>query len=138
MTPTFNSTVESFFDAYMQANQPSIPFYFTNSDVPEDLGIFVVFHILASEDVLPINLGIDAKSRNPGLIQIDVYAPKGVGGGPSNTLAYNIGRAFKRLVLPVATEGYVTFKDPSVQDRGEIRGRHKEQVRVPYRYDFSD
>jgi len=138
MTPTFLSTVEELFTVYMTTNQAGTPFYFTNSDVPEDLEMYAVLHVLASEDVLPINLGVNAKSRNVGLVQIDVYAPKGEGGGPSNTLAYEIGKAFKRLVTPAATEGTITFKDPSVQGRGEVRGRHKEQLRVPYRYDFSD
>lgn len=138
MTPTFLSTIESYFSSYMQTQHPGVPFYFANSDVPEDLQIYVVFHVLVSEDVLPINLGISAKSRNVGLVQVDVYAPKGNGAGTANSLAYSIGQAFKRVSLPAATEGLITFKDPSVQSRGIVRGRYKEQLRVPYRYDFTD
>lgn len=138
MTPTFLSEVEALFSNYMTANQAAIPFYFENSKVPTDLDIYAVLHILPSEDVLPINVGINAKSRNVGLIQVDVYGPKDTGAGATQTLAYQIGKAFKRVNLLVATEGHAVFKDPSVQSRGEVRGRHKEQMRVPYRYDFKD
>ncbi|MEE9310996.1 MAG: phage tail terminator-like protein, partial [Planctomycetota bacterium] len=136
MTPTFLSEVEALFSNYMVANQAAIPFYFENSKVPIDLDIYAVLHILPSEDVLPINVGINAKSRNVGLIQVDVYGPKDTGAVATQTLAYQIGKAFKRVNLLVATEGHAVFKDPSVQSRGEVRGRHKEQMRVPYRYDF--
>jgi len=133
------SAVETFFDAYMTTEQAGVPFYFENSKVPTDLEIYAVLHILPSEDVLPINLGITAKSRNVGLIQVDVYGPKDVGAGPTQTLAYQIGRAFKRRQLTITAEnGHCVFKDHSVQSRGEVRGRHKEQMRVPYRYDFQD
>lgn len=138
MTPAFLSTVEELFTVYMTANHPTVPFYFTNSAVPEELGTYAVLHVLASEDVLPINVGINAKSRNVGVIQVDVYTPKETGGGVGNTLAYQIGRLFKRQNVNVGTEGHIVFKDSAVQDRGEVRGRHKEQMRCPYRYDFQD
>lgn len=139
MTPMFMSEVEGLFSAYMSTEHPGVPFYFENSKVPTDLEIYAVLHVLPSEDVLPINLGITSKSRNVGLVQVDVYGPKDVGAGATNTLAYQIGRMFKRRQLTVtADNGHCVFKDPSVQSRGLVRGRHKEQMRVPYRYDFSD
>ena len=139
MTPNFHTEVESFFAAYMAANHAGVPFYFDNSKVPKNQEIYVVFHALPSEDVLPINLGITSKSRNVGLIQVDVFGPKDVGAGSANTLAYNIGRAFKRRQLTiVADNGHLVFKDPSIQPRGPVQGKHKEQMRVPYRYDFQD
>lgn len=138
MTPTFNSKVEELFIAYMDSEQPTIPYYFTNSDVPEDVDMYVVLHILSSEDVVQSHLGRGAKSRNVGVVQADVYAPKGEGGGPSNTLAHQIGKFFKRRDANAGVEGLITFKDPAVQTRGLVRGRYKEQMRIPYRYDFSD
>lgn len=138
MTPTFLSGVETYFSTYMQANHAGINFYFENSAVPEDLDTYAVLHILPSEDVLPINLGISSKSRNVGLIQVDVYTPKDTGAGVGNSLAAAIGRSFKRKTMNMGTEGFAVFKDPSVQSRGNVRGRHKEQMRCPYRYDFED
>jgi len=138
MTPNFFSFVESRFQTFMNAEYPTMNIYFSNSPVPEDVAEYAVISILASEDVLPINLGIESKSRNPGLIQVDVYTPKDTGAGEGQAIAYFASRIFKRQVLAVGVEGTVTFKDPSVQDRGEVRGRHKEQMRCPYRYDFKD
>jgi len=139
MTPNFLSAVEEFFDLYMQAEHPGVSYFFDNSKATTEQGPYAVIHVLPSEDVLPINLGITAKSRNVGLVQVDVYGPSDQGAGPVNTLAYQIGRAFKRLQLTVSADnGHCVFKDPAVQARGEMRGLHKEQMRVPYRYDFQD
>ena len=139
MTPDFLSAVEEFFANYMAANHAGVPFFFENSKASNEQGLHAVIHILPSEDVLPINLGITSKSRNVGLVQVDVYGPKDTGAGPTNTLAYQIGKAFKRQQLTIVAEnGHCVFKDHSVQSRGEVRGKHKEQMRVPYRYDFQD
>lgn len=139
MTPDFLSAVEDFFANYMATNHAGIPFFFENSKASSEQGLHAVIHILPSEDVLPTNLGITSKSRNVGLVQVDVYGPKDIGAGPPQTLAYQIGRAFKRRQLTIVSEnGHCVFKDHSVQSRGEVRGRHKEQMRIPYRYDFQD
>lgn len=138
MTPQFASFVEERFSVAMQTQYPGMSFYFSNSKVPTDLDEYAVLHIMSSEDVMPINLGITAKSRNVGLIQVDVFSPKDIGAGRAQNIAYYTGSIFKRQVLQVGTEGLITFKDPSVVDRGEVRGRHKQQMRVPYRYDFQD
>lgn len=138
MTPTFCSKVETIFADAMAILYPDMSVYFSNSAVPKDLDEYAVIHIMASEDVIPINLGITAKSRNVGVIQVDVYTPQDTGAGLGSTIANAIGKVFKRQVVAAGTEGQITFKDSSVVDRGEVRGRHKQQMRVPYRYDFSD
>ena len=139
MTPNFLSAIEEFFVNYMTANHPGVPYFFDNSKATKEQAIHAVLHVLPSEDVIPINLGITSKSRNVGLIQVDVYGPKDEGSGPTNTLAYQIGRAFKRQQLTIVSEdGHCVLKDHSVQSRGEVRGKHKEQMRIPYRYDFKD
>lgn len=139
MTPNFHAEVETFFSNYMTVNHVGVPFYFDNSKVPKNQEIYVVFHALPSEDVLPITVGINAKSRNVGLIQVDVFGPKDVGAGSANKLAYDIGRAFKRRQITIVSDnGNLVFKDPAVVPRGPVQGKHKEQMRVPYRYDFQD
>jgi hypothetical protein len=138
MTPTFFSYVEARFQAFMSAEYPTMKLYYANPPLAEQVGEYAVIHILASEDVLPTNLGIESKSRNVGIVQVDVYTPKDTGAGEGQAIAYYASRIFKRQVLSVDREGVVTFKDPSVMDRGEVHGKHKEQMRCPYRYDFKD
>lgn len=137
MTPLFSSYVEGLWQAGMQTDYPAIPIYFDNSDAPENANEqYAVIHIMASEDTMPINLGINAKSRNVGVIQVDSFTPVDIGPGPAQEIARYAGLLFKRRVAPVATEGTVTFKDYSVTSRGQMAGKFKYMMRIPYRYDF--
>lgn len=138
MTPTFIRFTEKRFQDLFSAAYPSVPIFFSNVPVPDTVTSYVGMHVLASEDTMPINVGHEAKSRNVGLIQVDVYTPKDTGAGLAYTMAYAAGMIFKRQDLLVGSEGNVVFKDPSIQDRGEVRGKHKHMMRVPYRYDFKD
>lgn len=138
MTPEFIKFCEMRFASEFPLLFPSVPIIYSNMPVPKTMDTFVVMHVLASEDTIPINLGHAAKSRNVGLIQVDVFTPKDEGSGEAYRMAYKAGNIFKRRDLSVANEGLVVFKDPSIQDRGEVRGRHKHMMRVPYRYDFTD
>lgn len=138
MTPNFIRFVESRFQTEFSALYPAVPMFFSNVPVPETMDTFVCLHIMASEDTMPINIGHEAKSRNVGLIQVDVFTPKDQGAGEAYEIAYASGNIFKRRSLSVGAEGLVVFKDSSIQDRGEMRGRHKHMMRVPYRYDFAD
>jgi hypothetical protein len=138
MTPDFIKFCETRFSSEFPVVHAGVPMLFSNVPVSDSVDTFVVFHVMASEDTMPINLGHEAKSRNVGLIQVDVFTPKDTGAGEAYTMAYNAGMIFKRRDLAVGTEGLVVFKDPSVQDRGEVRGRHKHMMRIPYRYDFKD
>lgn len=138
MTPEFIRFVETRFQTEFPLVHPGIPMLFSNVPVAKTVDTFVCLHVLASEDTMPINLGRLAKSRNVGLIQVDVFTPKDQGAGEAYQMAYDAGMIFKRQDLNVGSEGLVVFKDPAIQDRGEVRGRHKHMMRVPYRYDFQD
>lgn len=138
MTPNFIRFVETRFQDNFSLLYPAVPISFSNVPVLKKIDTFVSLHVLASEDTMPINIGHEAKSRNVGIIQVDVYTPKDQGAGEAYEIAYASGNIFKRRSISVGTEGLVVFKDPSIQDRGEVRGRHKHMMRVPYRYDFSD
>ena len=139
MTPTFFSTVEGLFEAYMLSDFPAVPFFFSNADAPaDDQMTYVIFHVMTSEDVFPINIGLTSKSRNVGVVQADVYSPKNIGAGLARTIAYSIGNSLKRRDIASGVEGLIVFKDPAVVDRGEMRGKHKQEMRCPYRYDFED
>lgn len=135
MTPAMVSDAQVLFTAQLQALYPSMPIFFSNTDVNDQTGYYAVFHVLTG-DTSPINLGISAKSRNVGLIQIDVVGPLDKGRGEAFTRAFALGKIFRRKVRSITTEGQVTYKDPSVTDAGEVRGKHMEMVRIPYRYDF--
>lgn len=138
MTPEFIKFVETRFNTEFPLVHAGVPVFFSNVPVADTVDTFVAFHVMASEDTMPINLGIESKSRNVGLLQVDVFTPKDQGAGEAYTMAYNAGMIFKRQDLSVGSEGLVVFKDPSIQDRGEVRGRHKHMMRIPYRYDFKD
>jgi len=139
MTPLFASYVEGLWQAAMATDYPAIPVYFDNADAPDgDDTQYTVIHIMASEDTMPINIGINAKSRNVGVIQVDSFSPVDIGPGPAHDIAKYSGMLFKRRVAPVANEGQVTFKDYSAVSRGQIGGKFKYMMRVPYRYDFSE
>lgn len=137
MTPEFSSYVEALFEAFMQAEYPSVAYYFDNSDAPESTKEqYAVIHIMPSEDAIPINTGINAKSRNVGIIQVDAFSPVDIGPGTAHNLANACGLLYKRRVAAVANEGTVTFKDHSTVSRGQIGGKFKYMMRIPYRYDF--
>lgn len=137
MTPDFASHVETLWQAFMQANHPAVSIFFSNADAPEnDLTNYAVIHIMASEDTVPINTGINAKSRNVGVIQVDSFSPIDVGPGAAHAVADACGLLFKRRVDSVTSEGTVTFKDYSAVSRGQIGGKYKYMMRIPYRYDF--
>lgn len=138
MTPEFIQYVETKFQAEFSVLYPNVPIMYSNVPVPDTVDTFVCIHVMASEDTIPINVGIKAKSRNVGLIQVDVFTPKDQGAGEAYKMAYASGGIFKRVDANVASEGHAVFKDPTIQDRGEVRGRHKHMMRVPYRYDFTD
>jgi len=138
MTPDFCSAVEERFQLAMNAEYPGMKIFFANPPSSDEPGEYAVIHILASEDVLPINVGINAKSRNVGIIQVDAFSAKDIGPGQAQRIAHFAGKIYKRLNMNVTTEGHAVFKDPGVVDRGEVRGKHKQQMRCPYRYDFKD
>lgn len=139
MTPLFASYVETLWQAGMTADHPTIPIFFDNADAPEnDVTQYAVLHIMASEDTMPINLGISSKSRNVGVIQVDSFSPIDIGPGPAQLIAVYAGQLFKRRVATVANEGTVTFKDYSAVSRGQIGGKFKYMMRIPYRYDFEE
>lgn len=139
MTPLFCSYVEGLWRAGMLADNPTVPIYFDNTDAPSDENTqYAVIHIMASEDTVPINVGIDAKSRNVGIIQVDSFAPVDDGPGAAQAIAVYSGKIFKRRIAPVANEGQVTFKDYSATSRGQIGGKFKYMMRIPYRYDFKE
>ena len=138
MTPEFIAFCETRFETEFALLYPAVPRMYSNVPVPDTVDTYVCFHIMASEDTMPINLGLTAKSRNVGLIQVDVFTPKDQGAGEAYRMAYDAGNIFKRRDLAVGTEGLVVYKDPTIMDRGEVRGRHKHMMRIPYRYDFKD
>jgi hypothetical protein len=137
MTPQMIADAETFFTTQMNAAYPTMLLRYSNDDPPDTRDLYAVIHVLPSEDVIPINLGVESKSRNVGIIQIDVLGHVDTGAGPTHDVAFYIARQFKRRIASVGVEGQVTYKDPSIQDRGQIGGKHKYMVSIPYRYDFT-
>jgi hypothetical protein len=136
MTPDFVSAVETRFRDFMSVEYAGVPLFYENMAVTDDVETFAMISVLNSDLTLPINVGGKAFSRNPGVIQIDVFCPKDTGAGDAKRMAYAAGKLFRRLKLNVTDEGVATFKDPTVKSWGTTRGWHREIVSLPYRYDF--
>lgn len=137
MTPDFIAKIETHFAVTMAAEYgASLPLFFSNAPVPKTMESFAVIHVVSSDIVLPINLGIHAKNRNVGLIQIDVYTPKDTGAGDGRRIAAFAGKQFQRRNMIVQGEGNIVLKEVVLRDRGEVRGRHKQQADINYEYDF--
>lgn len=138
MTPDFVAAIETRFRDGMVAEYGSdFPLYYSNVPVPEGVEDFAVVHVINDNETRPINLGGEAKSRVVGIVQIDVFTPKDTGAGKGKRIAQVAGRIFHRQKFHVTSEGHVTMGDLYIEDRGEVRGRHKEMCSIPYRYDFS-
>lgn len=138
MTPNFIQAIEGKFVTDYAVLRPSAQVWFENAPVPAHAPVQVFLHVLASEDVLAINIGNKSKSRNVGLIQVDVFVPKDEGSGRAYNYAYDAGRVFKRQVITVHGEGKITLRDPGITSRGDVNGKFSYMMRVPYRYDFTD
>ena len=136
MTPAFVEYVERRFASYMAADYPSVAVFFENPPEHETYGEFAVCHVLAAEDVEPVGLGIDAKSRNVGVVHLAINVKPEIGAGRAQDIAKFMGRIFRRVDGNVADEGNVVFKDPRIISRGEVNGRYRYIASIPYRYDF--
>lgn len=135
MTPLMISDAETHFTARMLAQYPTMPIMFANQQIPNTTGLYAALYVIAG-DTFPINLGITAKSRNVGEIQMHVMGPKDRGAGETGDVALYMGRIFRRQVRVIGLEGQVTYKDPSYMDAGVVRGKQTYIARIPYRYDF--
>jgi hypothetical protein len=135
MTDDFISYCETRFRDYIRAEYPRMEILFSNLDAPSD-ETFVVLHVMVSDLVIPLSLGKAADSRNVGFLQIDIYTKKNIGTGLSRRIAKYAATIFQRHNAIITTEGNATFKDCAIMDRGEVRGRHKREIRVAYSYDF--
>lgn len=136
MTPNMISACESHAITTMWNLFPDVPILMSGQPVPSAAKKYVRFWVLASEEVLPVSIGGESKSRNVGVIQADVYGPKDEGAGPTGDIAFALGKAFHRLPVEVHGEGWAVFKDAGVKDMGDDKEEHRQMMRVPYRFDF--
>lgn len=138
MTPKFKSAVERRFTTVASDAYSDLLLLYPNRELPEGVETFAAIHIIASEETLPIGLGATARSRNVGVIQIDVFGPVNRGVGDLDDITMALTRGFHRLTLEVPGEGWAVFREGGVPlDRGEVQGRYKYVGTVPYRYDFT-
>ena len=96
MTPKMIGTIEASLIAYLQANHPNTSLLMSGQSVPNKSSLYVKFFVIASGDTVPISLGVQAKSRNVGIIQIDVRGPTDKGAGPTGDLAWELAKFFAR------------------------------------------
>lgn len=136
MTPLMVSDAQVLFTDRMAVLYPGMPLVFENTNVADLTGYYAVFHVMPGES-MPLCLGVNAKSRNVGMIQIDVVGPLEKGRKEAFNRAYAAGRIFRRQVRTIGVEGQVTYKDPYTRSMGEQNGKHVEMTRIEYRYDYS-
>lgn len=136
MTPLMISDAEALFTTQMAAQSSGTPLKFSNTPIPDTQGVYAELFVIPGE-TFPINLGITAKSRNVGMIQVSVVGPKDQGAGATGAVAQIAGRIFRRKTRAVGTEGQVVYKDPSYMDMGIVNGKHMYVAKIPYRYDFT-
>lgn len=136
MTPEMIAACETLAIAAMADANPRVTVYFSNQAIPPDAQTYARFWVIPSDEVFPVGMGLDARSRNVGLVQIDVYGPKDVGAGGTRAIADEMKKHFHRKQLPVGTQGAVVFKDAASKDMGTEGEEHRYLVRIPYRYDF--
>lgn len=135
MTPDFVSTAEQHFATNMGTSFPGIPMVFDNTPQPDTVETYTEFNIIAG-DTFPCGIEEDGKSRNVGVLQIEVFTPKDQGAGEARSKAYAIGKFFRRFNMSVTSEGGAVFKEPMVTSNGTVRGRHSHLMRIGYYYDF--
>lgn len=137
MTPSFHAAVEQHYKTNMAANDPTVALHYENVPVPEDVSkTFSEIFVIAG-DTFQNCIDQNSKSRNVGIVHINVFTPKDQGAGEGRNIAHRIGKSFRRLNLVVGVEGVAVFREPTVKTRGEVRGMHKEVVTIPYHYDFT-
>lgn len=136
MTPTMISTCEAFIIDKVRDAYPNVPLVMSGQAVPSKTSVYIRLYVLASDEVLPMSLGIEANSRNVGLIQADVYGPKDRGAGETGDIAFFLAKQFRRKTLFAGEEGTIVFRDAAVKDMGDDEEEHRQSMRVPYRYDF--
>ncbi len=136
MTNAFQAFVEGRLFTLLGTAYPGLDIRAAGQE-PSQAATAVVVQVLASDESYPTHLGRAAKSRNVGIVQVDVYFPPDQGDGPGTALAEDAAALFTRLDAPVAGEGRVRFKDGTVSPRGEMNGKRKVRARIPYEYDYT-
>lgn len=135
MTPLMVSTCERLVGEHFDA-ELGAKIYFKGQDIPDGASTYVRFFVVASPDTYPMGLGMDAKKRNIGLLQMNCYGPRSKGGGKTHRIAHELWKFLTRREFEVLGEGMVVLKEGAVLDMDIIGEEYLHIVRVPYRYDF--
>lgn len=136
MTPNMISACETAVITMIANQLPLIPVYMSGQAIPATASIYAKFFVIPSDDSTPVGLGITARTRNVGILQVTVVGPKDMGAGPTSDIA-NVFRAWlTRRTIEVPSEGFVILKDATMRDLGNVKEEHKYTVRCGYRFDL--
>lgn len=130
--------------AYLDGQTTQFPLVFagqavTKSNRVMEPMIYGRFDVVPSDETVPVGLGITAKSRNVGLLQLKVYGPKNNGMGVMEDIARDMRKIMHRKDFRVGTEGKLTLKDSNQITMDQVSGEEVYViVRVPYVYDFME
>jgi hypothetical protein len=137
MTPAMVSACEQFILTTIASAYPTLPVYMSGQPIKGNIPVYARFWVIASDESVPVGFGIDARSRNVGIIQVDVMGPKDQGAGETADIAKTFRDALHRLPIEVPGEGWVILKDATIKDIGDVGEEHRQMVRVPYRFDIA-
>lgn len=137
MTPKMIGTLEAAVITEMGTSFPSVPVITSGQAVPSAVSMYTIFRVIPSDESIPVGMGATARSRNVGVLQLDVLGPKDVGAGPTGDIAEHIGRFLRRRDIEVLGEGLIVTKDHSCVDFGTVKEEHRYIMRCPYRYDYA-
>jgi hypothetical protein len=137
MTPAMVSACEQYILTAISAEFPTMPVYMSGQPIKGNIPVYARFWVISSDESIPVGLGIEARSRNVGIVQVDVMGPKDQGAGETADIAKVFRDALHRVPVEVPGEGWVIFKDATIKDVGDVGEEHRQMVRVAYRFDIA-
>ena len=138
MTPIMIGTIESVVIDYLNTAHPDYPVYMSGETIPSAQTKYCRFWVIPSNETFPVGMGVTAKSRNVGIVQLDVIGLADIGAGETSNVASSFVKFFSRESYAIPSEdGYLTLKDGVVMDSGKVGESHRGVARIGYRYDFA-
>lgn len=136
MTPKMISAVEAAALTYINSTWAAYKLYMNDTPIPANSTKYSRIWVIASDSTTPMELG-RGKSRNVGIIQLDVFDAPDIGSGPTGDVAMGFIKAFSRkdILIPLES-GNLVLGDGTYRSSSKEGEYSKGIASIPYRYDF--
>ncbi|XAI96051.1 hypothetical protein [Microcystis phage Mwe-JY26] len=135
MSEPMRAFVESRVSSLIASAHPGTPISFENVTFAQPKSQhYIAVHILDG-DSFQANLGRKHVERTPGILQVDVAAPKDVGKVTLNQIIKTLKDGFRGLQAPLVPRGSVSFRSPSSRRLGNEGAWFVVAMSVPYHRD---